>query len=125
MLISTPQMARYHSLEERDLSMVCGDPALTEREFLVLSHWASTWINTSHGTNTKFEGLEDVITFNWLPVKGNVEFNILKLAHKLLYDKNSFPEYLNLSLHQHQYSKIPKGSGTFQHSAATLFNRLP
>lgn len=35
-----------------------------------------------------------------LPVKGNAEFNILKLAHKLLYDKNSFPEYLNLSLHQ-------------------------
>ena len=48
----------------------------------------------------KIAGLEDVITFNWLPVKGNVEFNILKLAHKLLYDKNSFPEYLNLSLHQ-------------------------
>ena len=28
MLISTPQMARYHSLEERDLPIVCGDSAL-------------------------------------------------------------------------------------------------
>lgn len=51
-MISTPQMVRYHSLEERDLSIVCGDSVLTEREFLVLSYWASTWINTSHGTHT-------------------------------------------------------------------------
>jgi len=28
----------------------------------------------------KFAGLEDVIKLNWLPVKENVEFNILKLA---------------------------------------------
>lgn len=28
MLISTPQMARYHSLKERDLRIVCGDSAL-------------------------------------------------------------------------------------------------
>ena len=30
----------------------------------------------------KFAGLEDIIKLNWLPVKKNVEFNILKLAHK-------------------------------------------
>ena len=28
MLISTPQMARYHSLEERDLPIICGDSTL-------------------------------------------------------------------------------------------------
>ena len=70
----------------------------------------------------------------WLPVKENVEFNILKLAHKSLYDKNSFPEYLKLSLHQvTAYNlrsstapvfSIAKESGTFQHSAARL-DRLP
>ena len=37
----------------------------------------------------KFAGLEDIIKVNWLPVKENVEFNVFKLAHKSLYDKNS------------------------------------
>ena len=47
-----------------------------------------------------FAGLQGIIKLNWLPVKENVEFNILKLAHKSLYDNNSFPEYLKLTLHQ-------------------------
>ena len=83
----------------------------------------------------KFAGLEDIIKLNWLPVKENVEFNILKLAHKSLYGNNSFPEYLKLTLHQviaynlrsstAPVFSIPRESGTFQHSAATMFNRLP
>ena len=48
----------------------------------------------------KFADLEDIIKLNWLPVKEIVEFNLLKLAHKSLYDKDSFPEYLKLNLHQ-------------------------
>ena len=83
----------------------------------------------------KFVGLEDIIKLNWLPVKENVEFNILKLAHKSLYDNNSFPEYLKLTVHKVTAYNLrssaapafftPRESGTFQHSAATLFNRLP
>ena len=83
----------------------------------------------------KFAGLQDIIKLNWLPIKENVEINILKLAHKSLYDNNSFPEYLKLTLHQvTAYNprsstapvfSSPRESGTFQHLAATLFNRLP
>ena len=161
-------MARYHSLEERDLPIICGDSALKRisctkllgvhmdqhlswntlvdsllrtscgtlsvlrrlknlapfhvrkhlAESPVLSHlnYASTVYyhlpvyqekrlqrlqNACAGFVTrKFADLEDIIKLNWLPVKENVEFNILKLAHKSLYDKNSFPEYLKLSLHR-------------------------
>ena len=83
----------------------------------------------------KFAALEDIIKWNWLPVKENVEFNILKLAHKSLCDNNSFPEYLKLTFHQVtaynlRSSKapvfsIPRESRTFQHSAATMLNRPP
>ena len=69
-----------------------------------------------------------------LPVNKNVELNIFKLAHKSLYDER-FPEYLKLILHKvSAYSlrssivpvlSIPRESGTFQHSAATIFNKLP
>lgn len=83
----------------------------------------------------KFAGLEDLIKLNWLPVKENVEFNIFKLAQKSLYDNNSFPEYLKLTLHEVTAYNLrsstapvffaPRESGTFQHSVATLFDRLP
>ena len=76
----------------------------------------------------------DVIKLNWLPVNKNVELNILKSAHKLLYDE-TFPEYLKLNLHKvSAYSlgssiapvlSIPRQSGTSQHLAATIFNKLP
>ena len=78
--------------------------------------------------------MEDVAKCNWLPVNKNVELNILKLAHKSLYDE-TFPEYLKLNLHKvSAYSlgssivpvlSIPRESGTFQHSAATIFTKLP
>ena len=64
----------------------------------------------------------------------NIKLNILKLAHKSLYD-DMFPEYLKLNLHKvSAYSlrsliapvlSIPRESGTFQHSAATIFSKLP
>ena len=78
--------------------------------------------------------MEDVVKLNWLPVNKNVELNIFKLAHNSLYDER-FPEYLKLILHKvSPYSlrssivpvlSIPRESGTFQHSAATIFNKLP
>ena len=64
-------------------------------------------------------------TLNWI--------NILKLAHKSLYDE-MFPEYLKLNIHEvSAYSlrssiapvlSIPRESGKFQHSAATIFDKL-
>ena len=78
--------------------------------------------------------MEDVVKLNWLPVNKNVELNILKLAHKSLYDE-TFPEYLKLNLHKvsaHSLRSliapvlsIPRESGTLQRSAATTFNKLP
>ena len=63
----------------------------------------------------------------------NIKLNILKLAHKLLYDE-MFSEYLKLNLHKvSAYSlrslivpvlSIPRESRTFQHSAVTIFNKL-
>ena len=47
----------------------------------------------------RFAGVEDVEKLNWLPVNKNVELNIVKLAHKSLYDE-TFPEYLKLNLHR-------------------------
>ena len=160
MLISTPQMACYHSLEERDLPIACGDSALKRisctkllgvhvDQHLSWNKHVDSLLSTSHGTlsvlqrlknlapfhvrkhlaeslvlshlkyactifhplpvypekrlqrlqnacagfvTRKFADREDIIKLNWLPVKENVEFNILKLAHKSLYDKKSFPE---------------------------------
>ena len=43
--------------------------------------------------------MEDVEKLNWLPVNKNVELNIVKLAHKSLYDE-TFPEYFKLNLHK-------------------------
>ena len=151
MLISTPQMSRYHSLERLD--QFAG--TLRQREFLVPSYllyvhmdrhlsWETqvdSLLSSSYGTlsvlcrlkilasfhvrkhlaeslalsklnyalmvfhplhvyqekrlqrqqnacagfvTRKFAGLENIIKLNWLPVKENVEFNILKLAHKSL-----------------------------------------
>ena len=74
--------------------------------------------------------MEDVAKLNWPPVNKNIG----KLTHKSLYDE-TFPEYLKLNLHKvSAYSlrpsiapvlSIPRESETFQHSAATTFNKLP
>lgn len=83
---------------------------------------------------TKFAGLQDVRKLGWLTIKERLEFNIAKLAHKSLYNKD-FP----LKLKQHvvnRYSlrslaapklelanKIEKN--TLQDQAAEAFNKLP
>ena len=75
-----------------------------------------------------------MVKLNWFPVNQNFQLNILKLTHKSLYDE-TFPDYLKLNLHKvSDYSlrssiapvlSISRESGTFQHSAATIFNMLP
>ena len=73
--------------------------------------------------------MEDVVKLNSLPVNNNAELNILMLALKSLYDE-TFPGYLKFTLYKvSAYSLrssialvlfIPRESGTFQHSAATI-----
>jgi len=173
MLISTPQMARYHSLEERKLPIACGDTSLKRiscrkllgiymdqhltwkthvdhvlsssyrtlsvlrrlknlAPFRVRKHLAESLVlskvnyacsvfhplqafqmkrlqriqNACAGfVIRRFAGLEDVAKLNWFPVKTNVELEILKLAHKSLYDE-AFPEYLKLKSGQCLQLKI-------------------
>ena len=149
LLISTPQISRYHSLDERDLPIVCGDSVLKRisctkllgvhmDQHLSWNTHVDSLLRSSYGTlsvlrrlknlapfhvrkhlaeslvlsklnyactvfhplpvylvkrlqrlqnacagfvTRKFGGLEDIINLNWLPVKENVEFNILKLSN--------------------------------------------
>jgi hypothetical protein len=71
--------------------------------------------------------MEDVECLNWLPIAGRIEFNLLKLTHKALYNE-TFPEYLSLSLRTvNTYNlrsscapviEVPRETGTFKYSAA-------
>ena len=82
----------------------------------------------------KYAGPEDLAYLNWLPISERRDFNILKLTHKAIHSSD-FPEYLSLELHNvHTHNLrlseaplllVPKETGTFQHSAASIFNKLP
>ena len=82
----------------------------------------------------KYAGPDDLAYLNWLPISERRDFNILKLTHKAIHSSN-FPEYLSLELrnvHIHNLRSseapllvVPKETGTFQHSAASIFNKLP
>lgn len=82
----------------------------------------------------KFAKMEDLECLNWLPIAGRIEFNLLKLTHKALYNE-TFPEYLSLSLRTvNAYNlrsscapviEVPRETGTFKYSAAITFNKLP
>ena len=83
----------------------------------------------------KYAGPEDLAYLNWLPISERRDFNILQLTHKAIHSSD-FPEYfLSLELrnvHTHNLRSseaplllVPKETGTFQHSAASIFNKLP
>ena len=82
----------------------------------------------------KYAGPDDLAYLNWLPISERRDFNILKLTHKAIHSSN-FPEYLSLELrnvHIHNLRSseapllvVPKETGAFQHSAASIFNKLP
>ena len=82
----------------------------------------------------KYARPEDLAYLNWLPISERRDFNILKLTHKAIHSSD-FPEYLSLELrnvHTHNLRLseaplllVPKETGTFQHSAASIFNKLP
>ena len=82
----------------------------------------------------RYAVLEDLQKFNWLPIIERRDLAMLKVTHKALYD-DTWPEYLRLkfrtvsayNLRSLEAPKlaIPAESGTFQDSAARLFNVLP
>ena len=77
--------------------------------------------------------IDDILKLNWLPVDERRDFNLLKLTFKALYFKQ-WPTYLNLqrvSIRRELRSsdcirlQVPLEKGTFQDTAALLFNNLP
>ena len=75
----------------------------------------------------------DILKLNWLPVEERRDFNLLKLTLKALYTEQ-WPSYLNLqqvSICRELRSsdsvrlQVPLEKGTFQDTAALLFNHLP
>jgi len=77
-----PFYVRKHLVESLVLSKL--NYACTEKRLQRLQNACAGFVTR------KFEGLEDIIKLNWLPVKENdilkLALNILKLAHKSLYD---------------------------------------
>ena len=82
----------------------------------------------------RYAVLEDLQKLNWLPILERRDLAMLKVTHKALYD-DTWPECLRLKFHtvsaynlrslEAPELAIPAESGTFQDSAARLFNVLP
>jgi hypothetical protein len=81
----------------------------------------------------KFARSADVLSLNWLPIKEQREWNVLKLSYKALYDEN-WPSYQKLQLVQHSrvlrsskgsQLQVPLIKNTLQDQSAHLFNQLP
>ena len=82
----------------------------------------------------RYAVLEGLKKLNWLPIMKRRDLALLKITHKALYD-DVWPDYLRLKFHTvSAYNlrslealklAIPTESGTFQDSAARLFNTLP
>ena len=77
-------------------------------------------------------GINDIVKIGWLPVRQRRDFQVLKLVHQALYSP-SCPSYIPLDTVKHLRSlrsgaatrlTIPMERGTFQDSAAKLFNVL-
>ena len=77
--------------------------------------------------------INDIVKIGWLPVRQRRDFHVLKLVHQALYSP-SWLSYVPLDTVKHLRSLrsgaatrliIPMERGTFQDSAAKLFNVLP
>ena len=77
--------------------------------------------------------INDIVKIAWLPVKQRKDFHVLKLVHQALCFP-SWPSYVPLDTVKHMRSlrsgaatrlTIPMEMGTFQDTAAKLFNVLP
>ena len=83
--------------------------------------------------NRYVNDINDIVKIGWLPVRQRRDFHVLKLFHQALYFP-SWPSYVPLDTVKHLRSLrsgaatrliIPMERGTFQDSAAKLFNVLP
>jgi hypothetical protein len=81
----------------------------------------------------KFARSADVLSLNWLPIKEQREWNVLKLSYKALHDEN-WPGYQKLQLVQHSrvlrsskssQLQVPLIKNTLEDQSAHLFNQLP
>ena len=77
--------------------------------------------------------INDIVKIGWLPVRQRRDFHVLKLVHQALHSP-SWPSYIPLDTVKHLRSLwsgaatrliIQLERGTFQDSAAKLFNVLP
>ena len=77
--------------------------------------------------------INDIVKIGWLPVRQQRDFHVLKLVDKALHSP-SWPSYIPLDTVKHLRSLwsgaatrliIQLERGTFQDSAAKLFNVLP
>jgi len=84
-------------------------------------------------TSKYVNNISTILDLQWLPIAELRDYSLLKLTFKALYS-TSWPSYLNLEtvkIVRHLRSNsatrlvVPFTSGTFQHSAAILFNSLP
>ena len=82
--------------------------------------------------NRYVNDINDIVKIGWLPVRQRRDFHVLKLVHQALYSP-SWPSYVPLDTVKHLRSlrsgaatrlTIPMERGTFQDSAAKLFNVL-
>ena len=90
-------------------------------------------VAASFVVNGYVDGINDLFKIGWLPVRQRRGFHVLKLVHQALYSP-SLPSYVPLDTVKHLRSLrsgaatrliIPMERGTFQDSAAKLFNVLP
>ena len=81
----------------------------------------------------KYCKVNDVLNFNWLPIRGRIDHAMLKLAFKRVHEK-SLPSYLHLQQKVTLQSlrnkdqlllHIPKDTNTFEGKTSRLFNELP
>ena len=144
MLLSTSQMASFvglkdenHKLEisNRQLERV-SETRLLGAKFQENLKWndhvkdIAKKINASYGV---LHTISETLKLNWLPVEERRDYNLLKLTFKALHTKQ-WPLYLNLqrvpvcrclgSLGSIKL-QVPLEKGTFQDTAAALFNNLP
>ena len=79
--------------------------------------------------------IDSILKLGWLPMKErrDLEWQVLKVAHKAIYS-HDWPSNPHLEQVRHAGNLrssstinlvIPHALGTFQYSAATLFNSLP
>ena len=80
----------------------------------------------------KYARTADVLSLNWLPIKGQREWNTLKVTYKVLHDAN-WPNYLKLQLVNHSrvlrsssgsQIQVPLIKNILQDQSANLYNDL-